>query len=210
MPGKKGKRTTYPTRTVATDLSEIIHRFIRDGWVADCALVGLPSYSRTDLNLENADISGDLSDHHLIAWERYFPSKLRSICTEFKLYFCADHLRTNGLGVTGQFRLTTLLKYLKSQNDRVVLPISTYMNKECSEGAIIFESGVLIQFNADAANNNFYVRTVESGIDLTAGDTSKLANERFVKSLFNEFSCSEVKKTSASTMKSVRKLCGQM
>jgi len=205
---KNRKRTAYPMRAAASDLSDVIQRFIRDGWVAEPALVGLPSYSRSDLDLESADISGDLSDHHLLAWERNFPSNLRSICTEFKLYFYGDHLRTNGLSVIGQFRLTTLLKYLKSQNDRLVLPISIYMNKERSEGALMFESGVLIQFSADADNNNFYVRTVESGIDLTAGDASKFANERFVKSLFNEFSCAELrKKKGAPTMKSVQKLC---
>lgn len=204
---KHQKTIYFAGRNSAISMSELIYRIVRDGWIDDPSSVDLYSFSKTDINMEYADISGEQTDHHLLSWARNFPSMRKSICVELKLYFYADRLRTNGIALIDKFRLSTFLRHLKINSGNPQFLFDIHMNKGMTEGAILFKNGVLIQFFAGIRKRNFYIRTVESGMDFTDENYSKLANERFVKSMFNKFDCEKYIKRNLVKTRAIHKLC---
>lgn len=191
----------------ALDINELIYRFVKDGWIADPRSVDLISFSKSDIEMEDFDISGEETDYHLLSWRRNFPSRRKSICTEFKLCFYADGLQTNGIGIFDKFRLTTFLNYLMMRSTGDDFSFDIHMNKGLNEGAILFHNGVLIQFSSENGTQNFYLKTVESNMDLLDIDYSKSAHQRFVKFMFNKFSCEELNKEKYLKHRAIQKLC---
>ena len=206
-----------PTRMHASEqhpapsMNALLFRFVKDGWIDDPRAVKLPSFSKADIHTDDVDVSGDPAEHNLFAWDRCFPSGRTMICTEFKLYFYGNVLRTNGIGIVGKLRVTAFLSYLKRDTEKNTastdFSFQIYMNKTLDEGAILFRNGVMIQFAAQDGERNFYMKTVESGVDLTDEHAAKLANTRFVNSLFSEFSCKQWDTKKRARHIPMRKLC---
>ena len=196
-----------PQNNVAVDINEFIFCFVRDGWLADPGALGLQSFLKADIDLDSADMSGEQGSHHLLSWDVQLASKRKSIAAEFKLYFHAEQLRTNGFGLFDKVRLITFLHYLKLRGGNQFYSYDIHLSDDRKQGALMFSNGVLIQFSAETGERNFYIKTVESGIDLTDESFSRLANARFVNSMFRVFSCEQWQKTKLSSDRPLRKLC---
>lgn len=190
-PHDTGSRQDEKERRMHTpDVSELIASFVRDGWLADPAQVGLRSFSAIDLARVNADVSGDLAEHHVFSFVMNLSSTSRVIGAEIKTYFHAEDFQTNGLRLLNKVRLTTLLKYLRRQNNGAVLPSAIFFSTDFSEGGVLFHNGVLIQFISENHRANYYVNTVESAVDASGEDRGKFANERYVSSMFRRYNFS--------------------
>ncbi|MFC7518491.1 hypothetical protein ACFQUU_26115 [Herbaspirillum sp. GCM10030257] len=195
----------------AANIYDVIITFLEDGRIKAPLTVNLNSFEPNLLRDSGFDLSGDPNEHYLYAWTRYFSSKRRKICTEFKLYFYQNRLRTNGLGIVSKIRLSTLLKKI---HEKELLTNSKphrfeiYLDNGLKEGALLFENGILMQFStADKGSaRNYYIKTVESNFDESTQFDMKKTNTNFVRSMFKKYDYANLSKKKCKSNHAIQKL----
>lgn len=190
------KMYSMQKKWLTLDIHLILDSFLRNGYVINPAMLGFSSLEHAAFDGDQFELVGDSLTYHFFENEIYFSSGLRKIGTVCKSYFNGEKFRTNALYLFGNVRLLRLMKYLPLFDIVCLADFVTsverprarlFMGVDYYEGALLFENGVLLQFSTSPNDSrNYFVRTVEGGVDVSDAVDLKAANSVLAATLYNE------------------------
>jgi len=157
---------------ISTDFYKLISLFLEGAGNLQPNIFGLKDFSESEFINADFELVGDLDDFHFFEKEYNVPYLRRKISIVFKKYFFVSEALGCGLGVACGVRLTSLLRKqpfataLRQMDDNW---ISFYFSEDKSEGALIFDRGIVIRFGRRSKRSSYMISTVECDFD----------NERF-------------------------------
>lgn len=131
-----------------------------------------------------------------------------------KIYFENGEFQSNGLGIFGSVRLTTLLKaYLRFQRESErASDIELYFDDDFLDGALIFDQGIAMRFSAYANQGarNYYALTVESDFSATDEGGKRGNAISSIRNCFRQFDIQGHGKAPAAGNKALKKLLARI
>lgn len=171
-------------RVRSNEANDLLTKFLINGHIIHPSDLDLPSFEREIIEHESFEQAGEENQLLMYSAQRYISNKKELIPVEVKIYFFANQVATNGLGIFGNIRLHAFLEKSSSTLKENGISLQMYFSNSLREGAIVFSNGVVMRFS-DKNNKlkTFYITTLESnsnGNEIFSFQKASLASVRLL------------------------------